>query len=168
MSGRLQEMARALRAAIAAREEAREAFEAAERHAARLEREEMPLAMEEEGVTAFTDAEGNTFTLTRDVEASVSAERMGEAYRWLHAHGYSEIVKGEAILSLRPGSSPEEILAACEKMDSLGLGQVTNKLSIHHATLKAFVKERLRKGEPLPLDTFAVRPFNIVKMKGKK
>jgi hypothetical protein len=76
------------------------------------------------------------------------------AYDWLEEHDHGSIIKGEFILYHR--RDEVERLEAFKKLaESMGFNFEV-KVHVHPMTLKAFVKEQIESGVPIPRDLFNV------------
>lgn len=126
-----------------------------------LEQEAIPQAMLEAGVTRFERVDGPPLKLEEKVAASISERNRERALSWLREHGFSGIIKASVQV---PFDAAEHDIA-----EALGaqLGEqypgTIFKETVHPATLKSFVKERLEKGEAIPMDVFGVHPYYVVK-----
>lgn len=79
------------------------------------------------------------------VEPMIHATLTEEAYQWLVSQGHEAIVKTK----LEVEDSPQARAFLADN----GI-EFTPKRSVHHQTLKAFVKEQLEAGAVVPADAF--------------
>jgi len=143
-----------------------------ERAYRKIEQEELPGLMAEVNMTEFKLTDGTKLTIVPDVQTSTSQERMPQVVAWLVEHHFDGIVKTAIKIEFGRGEFDAAKAAAMSVSESLGRPVDLSQI-IHPQTLKSFVKERMAdasEGAPaLPLDLFAVRPFNRAKLtKAKK
>lgn len=146
---------------VAAVEEEKRTEEAAKKARARrlaIEREDLPELMRECGLEDVTLEDGTKITVTDDCDARISDAKRPIAFAWLDEHGYSGLIKTELSLSF-PRGEKEEAAKLYKELDRK-YGTVAFKETVHPATLKSFVKERLAAGEALPMDAFGVHPYS--------
>lgn len=119
-----------------------------------LQGKTLPDAMREIGLTAIQLEDGSSITITPVIGAHISKVNLKAAHDWLRENGFGDLIKNEIKLAF---GKEEDHLAdqAVAQMEELGF-PVERKEAVHHSTLKAFVKEQLEKGTPLPLDKFGV------------
>lgn len=121
----------------------------------------IPEKCNELGLKSFVLDNGLKFELVRDYQASIPKEKTHQAYTWLESNGYADLIK--TTVETRFGRG--ELEQARSLMDTLNnqLGVLAElKESVHHSTLKAFVRERMEEGEQLP-DSISV--FETYKVK---
>ena len=120
---------------------------------------DLPAAMFEAGVAAFTLENGMKVSTKEDVFAAIPKGSEETAYAWLGENGYGGIIKHvvSASFGKEEDSRAQEFVKAAQE---LGL-QTEDKRTIHASTLKAFVKEQLQQGKNIPLELFGA--FQITK-----
>lgn len=117
----------------------------------------IPLALDEmEGTIDLPD--GRKLILSEEVEASIAGEKRVPAIAWLDKNGYKHLPKRELVFKFGRG---EDETAAMERFmaavrESGVKVPMEEKHSVHHATLKSWVKEQLSEGVDLPADTFGI------------
>ena len=121
----------------------------------------LPNAMSEAELANFTLESGESIEIKRDYAASISEANFPAAKIWLEANGSEGIIKHVVSLSFVKGEG-DLSEKAIELLIDAGYAP-TDKESIHPQTLKATVKEYLRKAVDVPYDVFGV--FEIVKAK---
>ena len=114
----------------------------------------IPDLMREIGLEAFTTSDGEAVSLERFYAAKIPSTREIEAFQWLEDTGNGAIVKNEVLVSMKK-SEQDTVQKAIEALREAGI-PFAQKMSVHPATLKAFVKERIESGAPIPLETFGV------------
>lgn len=128
------------------------------------EMEELPTLMAEigPGISEIKLGNGYTVTLSQDVQCGITAARSDAALAWLRNNDFGGLIKTTVTAEFGK-EEDNEALALYADLES-HYGAVTKKQGVHASTLKAFVKEQLEKGAPLPMDLFGVHPFNIAKV----
>jgi hypothetical protein len=121
----------------------------------RLETEDLPQLMHELQLKEFVLEDGSRLELKPDVQCGISEARRVEAHAWLVANGYGGLIKSEVTVQFER----EKVEEARQLAEEIG-GIVSE--SVHPATLKAFVKERIQAGTPIPAETFGIFPFDRV------
>jgi hypothetical protein len=103
------------------------------------------------------------------VSCAITAEKRAEAHEWLRQHGFGGLIK---ILVEVPFAKGEEERAAALYAELADKDYpVEAEETVHPQTLKAFVREQLGEGAPLPLELFGIHPYSRAKIsaaKGKK
>jgi hypothetical protein len=161
-------MAALARALIDADEEVDKAEAAlkAAKEAARLLREEtIPGAMQELGLDKIRLDTGAEISVKQDVYASIPEAQKAGAFAWLTDNGFGGIIKTEVSASFARGDRD----AAIELRDELERSGYNADLSesVHAQTMKAFLREQLKKGVNIPLDLFGARPVFVATVKQK-
>lgn len=147
----LAERQRALVRAVALNEELLKATKEALRQ---VQEADLPMAMAEAGITAFTLEDGSGITLKDEVTASIPAKSKGEAFAWLDAHGFGDLIKTEVSTQFGRGEIAEAREIA-EFLQSQGLAAEVSQ-SVHPQTLKAWVREQLAQGTNVPHELFGI------------
>jgi hypothetical protein len=115
----------------------------------------------------FNIGDGRTLTIKQEIRASVAGEKLAPAVEWLDAHNYGNIVKRN--LTFEFGKDDDErVKAFKEAVLPILVAQklvLKEKTAIHPATLLAWVKERLKEGDNLPVDVFGIFRQRIAKVK---
>lgn len=112
-------------------------------------------------LTSLELADGTKVECRNEVQASITNANKPMAFRWLNENGYGGIVKASLQVAFSDSENAQEFIA--EHSDELP-EDFELKESIHAATLKSFVKERLASGENLPLDIFSIHQFKQAKV----
>lgn len=113
-----------------------------------LEERQIPDLLLAIGLTEIKLTSGETIKLKTEYFGSVSQERMPQAMAWLESRNMQGIAKKQIII--------EDFDEAIEKfLEEEGIKHIV-KTSIHAATLKAFVRERLEaKDAEFPKEVFS-------------
>lgn len=127
----------------------------------RIYRNKLPELMKAAALTEFKLADGTKLTLKSEIKTSISVAHQAAAFHWLEEHEFDGIIKSKVESEFERGEieRANEIVAL---LNEEGVG-ASLKRTIHPATLKSFVKERLEEGTNLPLDVFGVFEYEIVK-----
>lgn len=131
----------------------------------RLQREDLPSLMTEAGLTEIRLENGKLIRVQEDVDARITDATREAAIQWLDDNGFGGLVK--TVLEVSYGRDQRDL--AVDLYDELqsrsGHEACTLKATVHPATLKSFVKERLCAGESIPMDLFNVNPYNKATVK---
>jgi hypothetical protein len=107
----------------------------------KLTEQTIPEAMAETGMKKFVMEDGSSIDIKPFYGASIPKARQAEAYQWLRDHGFDDIIKNT--ISVRFGRGEDELSARLLNL-------------LEPQTLKAWVKERVEKGEPVDTELFGV------------
>lgn len=118
----------------------------------KLTEETIPEALSELGMTSFRMDDGSSIEVKPFYSASISEARRAEAFQWLRDHGFDDIIKNT--VSVRFGRGEDEL---CNRLLGM-LGQqgfpAEQSEKVEPSTLKAWVKERVTRGEQFPMELF--------------
>ena len=95
--------------------------------------------------------------------AKIEPENKEAAFKWLHDTNNEDIIKNEVIASFTKGED-EKAVKATELLIKEGY-DVMKKESVHHSTLKAFVKKEIENGVNIPYSTFGIFVGNKTKIR---
>ena len=125
----------------------------------------IPDLMASIGMKKFTLANGYTLTIKEDVFASMRADFIPQAVKWLDDHELGGIVKDDVIVKFGRGDAElaKKLMAFCESNQF----NAAEKLSVHPMTLKATVREQLAKGVEFPTEFFSTGPIKKAIIKAK-
>lgn len=120
----------------------------------KLTEEAIPEALTELGMKGFVMDDGSQVTVKPFYGASIPEARRAEAYQWLRDHGFDDIIKNT--VSVRFGRGEDEL---CARLLNL-LGEqgfpADQAEKIEPATLKAWAKEQVERGNAIPADLFGL------------
>jgi hypothetical protein len=123
--------------------------------AKKIEEIDLPNAMLEIGMRTFRLNDGAAINVKKFYGASIKVENRSAAYLWLEAQGHESLIKTKVVTDFGKGHNEREE-AKKFKQDLLADGfNASLDESVHHSTLKAFVKEQIEQGVVLP-DLFTV------------
>jgi hypothetical protein len=118
----------------------------------KLTEEAIPEALAELGMSSFRMEDGSSIDVKPFYSASITEARRAEAFQWLRDHGFDDIIKNT--VSVRFGRGEDEL---CNRLLST-LGQqgfpAEQAEKVEASTLKAWVKERVVRGEEFPMELF--------------
>lgn len=116
--------------------------------------ESIPEALASLGMKSFKMEDGSSIEIKPFYGATISEARRAEAFEWLRAHGFDDIIKNT--VSVRFGRGEDEL---CARLLNL-LGEkgfpADQTEKIEPMTLKAFVREQLERGNEFPTELFGV------------
>lgn len=133
----------------------------------KLTDEDMPAMLAEMGISSFSLDDGSQVEVKQTYGASILVNNRPQAYEWLRDHGYDDIIKNSVICQFGRGEDDQaSAFAAFAQQQGFVPEQ---KTEIHPQTLRAFVKERVEKGDEFPMELFGawVGQRAVIK-KGKK
>jgi hypothetical protein len=120
----------------------------------KITEESIPEALTELGMKGFVMDDGSQVTIKPFYGASIPEARRSEAYQWLRDHGFDDIIKNT--VSVRFGRNEDEL---CSRLLSLLSTQgfpAEQAEKIEPATLKAWAKEQVERGNAIPADLFGL------------
>jgi hypothetical protein len=133
-----------------------------------VERHELIDMFDNAGISGIdVDADGNhpAFRAERSTVygAKIPDERRLEALQWFEQTGHGDLVK--SVITIQFGMQEhEERLRVMKILSNNGVEYYTNE-SVHHMTLKAFIKGELQKSHVIPMDLLGAYVFDEVKIK---
>ena len=116
--------------------------------------EDLPSAMAEHGVSQLKMADGSEITVSTYYNASIPKDETERAFDWLRDHNFADLIKN--VVSTAFGRNEDVKAQTLVNTLSDGGYSVNQKQWVEPMTLKAFVKEQVEKGAPLPMDLFGV------------
>lgn len=120
----------------------------------KLTEQTIPEAMAEAGMKKFTMEDGSSIDIKAYYGASIPKARQAEAYQWLRDHGFDDIIKNT--ISVRFGRGEDELSVRLLSLLGTQGYPAEQAQKIEPQTLKAWVKERVEKGEPVDSELFGV------------
>lgn len=120
----------------------------------KMTEETIPEALAELGMKSFKMSDGSSIEIKPFYGASISEARRAEAYQWLRDHGFGDIIKNT--VSVRFGRNEDELAARAISLLRAQGYPVEQTEKIEPQTLKAWVKERVDKGQPVDSELFGV------------
>ena len=119
--------------------------------------------MESAQITELVLIDGTKITLRPFYNAKIPPPLTQEAYQWLEEHNHDGIITSGFSIKF-PKSERDQANRARDALRELGIPVVVED-SIHHATLKSFVREQIEADAELPRELFGVYEGKIVTFK---
>lgn len=124
----------------------------------KLSVETIPSMMVEVGVNSITLTDGSKIEVVDKWWGALPDDSYA-AFTWLRENNMDGIIKNQVIVDFGKGED-EQMLKIQEILQEAGVVPIT-KSTIHHMTLKAFVKEQVAKGATINLDDFGAGSFRV-------
>ncbi len=118
----------------------------------KLTEETIPEALAEMGMSSFKMEDGSSIDIKPFYSASISEARRAEAFQWLRDHGFDDIIKNT--VSVRFGRGEAEL---CDRLLTVLATQgfrSEQAEKVEPSTLKAWVRERVERGDEFPTELF--------------
>ena len=114
--------------------------------------EQLPEALEEMGLQKFMLTDGAEISVKPIYAATIPVDRREEAFQWLRDHEFGDLVKNNVTVTFGRGedTTAKEFVGLCGSQ-----GFVPSQTEkVEPMTLKAWLRERVEAGDPIPLDLF--------------
>jgi uncharacterized small protein (DUF1192 family) len=114
--------------------------------------ERIPEALREIGMNKFEMSDGSVIEVKPFYSASIAADKRGEAYEWLRAHGYDDIIKNTVSVQFGRGDdgAAGELIGIIRQQ-----GLMPDQAEkIESQTLQAWVREMVEQGTEFPSELF--------------
>lgn len=133
----------------------------------RLREEAIPLLMFELGLKSIGLDDGTVIQTDQAVFASITEAKKAAAFKWLEENKFSGLIKTQVEINFSRGDHElakkwHHFLKESKNLDA------DLQESVHPQTLKAFVKEQIQAGNPVPMDLFGVMVVDTTKIKTPK
>jgi hypothetical protein len=134
----------------------------------KIERDELPELFRKAKLSSLTvEADGNhpAFVAERNTvySASIPQDKRLDAFQWFESQGHGDLIK--SVITIQFGMQEhEKRLATMKLLDNHGVEYYTNE-SIHHMTLKAFVRHEVKAGHIIPHDLLGVYIYDEIQIK---
>ena len=164
----LAQIAATARDILKAQEEVKTAeddLKTAQAHLKALQEDVMTELMSEAGQEKITTIDGLVVEIKELVRGQPTKDNSAEAFKWLRKSGNGGIIKAEVVADLGKASA-EEIKKTTAALTKLGL-KAKLKEGVHWQTLGALVREKLAKGEKVPLELLGVHMWKQAEVKPK-
>ena len=112
----------------------------------------LPEHMNALGTGLWKSETGTTVELKPFVSASIPSAKKEEAHGWLLEHGHGDIIKNEVSIGFGKQEHAKAMALIAKLIDD-GYSP-SSKESVHSGTLKAWLKEQVAEGTPVPLELF--------------
>lgn len=127
----------------------------------KLSTEDIPNAFTEVGISELRLSDGSKVIIKPFYSASITDETRTEAFTWLRANNFGDIIKHNIIVPLGKGEDKkaEKLKTQLDKLNF----QYQDTESVHSQTLKAFVREQVEAIAETPADkeAFPMKLFNV-------
>jgi len=120
----------------------------------KLTEQTIPEAMAETGMKKFVMEDGSMIDIKPYYGASIPKARQAEAYQWLRDHGFDDIIKNT--ISVRFGRGEDKLSVRLLNLLGTQGYPAEQAQKVEPQTLKAWVKERVEKGEVVDTELFGV------------
>ena len=127
---------------------------------------QLPDALEHMGLEKFTLTDGSEIATKVFYGASIPRDRRDEAYEWLRDHEFGDLVKNNVTVTFGRGEdeTAKEVIELCGAQ-----GFMPNQSEkVEPMVLKAWLRERVEAGDPIPLDLFGAYISNRATIKRSK
>lgn len=121
----------------------------------------VPELMDQIGMGEFKTTSGLKIKIDETIRASIPKVKAPFAFAWLKEHGHAAMIK--RVVKVAFGKGEDDKADELHKQLSEKF-EVEDDASVHPSTLSAFVREKLRDGEEVPLDLFGVHRQRISKI----
>tara|TARA_R100000781_G_scaffold55691_1_gene36240 strand:+ start:505 stop:1080 length:576 start_codon:yes stop_codon:yes gene_type:complete len=114
--------------------------------------EQLPEALETMGLQKFTLTDGSEIAVKPIYSASIPKDRKEEAFQWLRDNEFGDLVKNNVTVTFGRGEddTAKDFINLCSLK-----GFTPDQLEkVEPMTLKAWLRERVEAGDPVPLDLF--------------
>jgi hypothetical protein len=134
----------------------------------KIERDELPELFSKAKISSLTvEADGNhpAFIAERTTvyNAKIPENKRQEAFQWFEQQGHGDLIK--SVINIIFGMQEyEQRLRVMKLLSDAGVEYYTNE-SVHHMTLKAFVRTELQAGHIIPMDLLGAYIFDEIKIK---
>ncbi|MFA7063759.1 MAG: hypothetical protein WC132_06450 [Methanomethylophilus sp.] len=122
---------------------------------------QVPELMDQIGIGEFKTTSGLKIKIDETIRASIPKAKAPLAFAWLKNNGHGSLIK--RVVSVAFGKGEDERAEELRQQLSVQF-EVDDNASVHPSTLAAFVREKLRNGEEVPLDLFGVHRQRVSKI----
>lgn len=145
--------------------EAKAALATAENDLRDLNEKQIPEVMDRLGLKEVRTTTGLKVTVKEDIRASISEERMVEAFDWLRKNNHAAVIKNVLTLTFDKNEDAKaaEAIALLKGKKFIPV----QKLSVHAQTLAKLVRDRLEEGQPVAMDLLGVHRQRVAHVSTK-
>lgn len=123
---------------------------------------QLPETLMQLGMTEIKLTDGSEVKVEKFYAAHITSEKKDEAFSWLEKNGHDSIVKSQVIIEVDKGNA-KELKRVLTVMKNMKISHDL-KQAVHHATLKAFIRDQVESGQTIPLDLFGAYIGNRTKI----
>lgn len=124
---------------------------------------QVPELMDRIGIGEFKTTTGLKIKIDETIRASIPKANAPLAFAWLKNNGHGSLIKRVVSVSFGRGEDEQAEQLVKKLNDELHF-EAEDSASVHPSTLAAFVREKLRNGEEIPLDLFGVHRQRVAKI----
>lgn len=117
---------------------------------------DLPQAMLDVGMRAFTLKNGFGIDVVTSHHAGISVANKPAAFAYLKETAHDDIIKRDVTITFRRGEEAYAVKALELLRQTFPENKAVENVSVHSQTLGAFVREQLREGTALPTDIFGI------------
>jgi hypothetical protein len=130
-----------------------------------LLKDKIPTLLESVGLKELKTTSGKKITVYDECAVNISENNRNNCMTWFRENGFDDIIKNNVVVTFRKGDD-SNALKIYRDLLSKGF-DVNHEEDVHPATLKAFMKERIRQGELSIEDKklFGIFEYKITKIK---
>ena len=130
-----------------------------------LSEETIPNLMQEAGVTQLILSNGTSVTVNPFYGARISNDRKEEAFQWLRANNFADLIRNNVEVSFTAGNDAKahQVLELLKKEGH----RPVQKQEVNAMQLKQWAREQIEKGVTVPVDLFSIYVADRTKLKQK-
>ena len=142
-----------------------ERLKKAKKDALFLSEETIPNLMQEAGVSSLNLSDGTSITVAPFYGARISNDRKEEAFQWLRANKFADLIRNNVGVSFTAGDDvkAQQVLELLKKEGH----RPVQKQEVNAMQLKQWARVQLEKGVTVPVDLFSIYVANRTKIKQK-
>ena len=118
----------------------------------KVQQQALPQAIADAGLSEVKTANGDVITVKEDISVSVPKSKLKAIAEWLQKNNHGDIITGKVYVDLGHNSDDER-QKAIEALVEAGL-EPAEETNINTSTLKAILRDHLKKGEKIELSDF--------------
>jgi len=126
----------------------------------------IPEAMAVAGTSSFKTTAGVKVDIKDYVSGSLPKDESAKtvALAWLEKHGGASLIKGQIVAEFPKGEDNARLRnEAAEALSNLHV-DFSEQETVHHTTLAAFARERMKNGEPVALEVLGLSAGRMAKI----
>ena len=130
-----------------------------------LSEETIPNLMQEAGVTQLILSNGTSVTVSPFYGARISSDRKEEAFQWLRANNFADLIRNNEGVSFTAGddAKAQQVLELLKKEGH----RPVQKQEVNAMQLKKWAREQIEEGVTVPVDLFSIYVSDRTKLKQK-
>ena len=130
-----------------------------------ISEETIPNLMQEAGVTSLNLSDGTSVTVAPFYGARISSDRKEEAFQWLRANKFADLIRNNVGVSFTAGddAKAQQVLELLKKEGH----RPVQKQEVNAMQLKKWAREQIEEGVAVPVDLFSIYVADRTKLKQK-